>query len=98
MSDEVLQAHGGRRGGAGTPTGEQVVVRFADGVLDVFTETASLRYHAALIDRIELAPSPAPTGEQLIVTAARHGSAIPVRFEGAERAALERLIAAVRAG
>jgi hypothetical protein len=98
MSDEVLQARGGRRGGAGTATGELVVVRFDDGVLDVFHETGSLRYHAALIDRIELAPSPAPTGEKLQVTATRQGCAIPVRFEGAERAALERIIGAVRAG
>lgn len=98
MTDGVLEARGGRRGGAGTATGERVVVRFDGGVLDVFTETASLRYHAALVDKIELAPSPAPTGEQLRVTAARHGCAIPVRFEGAERDVLERIISAVRGG
>ena len=92
----ALEAHGGKRGGAGRRTGEQVVVRFADGVLDIFTEANSIRYHAALIDAIELAPSPAPTGEQLRVAAARHGCAIPVRFEGAQREAMERIIAAVR--
>jgi hypothetical protein len=27
MADEAIQAIGGRRGGAGTPTGERVVVR-----------------------------------------------------------------------
>jgi len=92
----MLEAHGGRRAGAGTPTGEQVVVCFRDGVIDIFTETSSLRYHAALIDAIELAPPPAPTGEQLHVSAARQGCAVPVRFEGPQRDALERVIAAVR--
>ena len=64
--------------------------------VDIFTETSSLRYHAALIDAIELAPRPAPTGEQLHVSAARQGCAVPVRFEGPQRDALERVIAAVR--
>lgn len=47
--------------------------------------------------KIELRESPAPTGESLAIEAARHGALIPVRFEGAEREALERIIGAVRA-
>jgi len=94
---ERLEAHGGRAGGAGTPSGEQVVVCFDGAILDVFTETSSLLYHAATITSIELASSPAPTGEALVVTARRHGCQVPVRFEGEQRAALERIVAAVRA-
>lgn len=97
MSGEVLLARGGQLGGAGTPTGERVVVRLEDGVVDVFDETNSFRYHAELIDAIELKPSEAPTGENFHVAAARQGFSIPVRFEGSERAALERIIESVRA-
>ena len=97
MTDGSLIARGGQLGGAGTPTGGRVVVRYEDGVVEVFDETNSLRYHAELIDAIELKPSQAPTGENLHISATRHGCSIPVRFEGAERAALERIIAAVRA-
>jgi hypothetical protein len=92
-----LQARGGELGGAGTPTGERVVVRFDGSAVDVFHETGSLRFHPELIDKIALQESPAPTGEALVVTAARHGCQIPVRFESSERQALERIIAAVRA-
>jgi hypothetical protein len=92
-----LQARGGQLGGAGTPTGERVIVRFDGTSLDVFHETGSLRYHPELVDKIALEPSPAPTGEALVVAAARQGCQIPVRFEGAERQAVERIIAAVLA-
>jgi hypothetical protein len=96
MADEAIQAIGGRLGGAGTPTGERVVVRLQGPVLDVFSEAASHRFHAELIDKLALDPSPAPTGETLVVIAARHGCQIPVRFEGEQRAALERILVAVR--
>jgi hypothetical protein len=59
-----IEATGGRLGGAGTPSGQMVVVRFEDGVLDVFTETDSVRFHARLVDTIELRESPAPGGER----------------------------------
>lgn len=97
MGSGAIEATGGRRGGAAGPTGQMVVVRFEDGVLDVFTETDSVRFHARMIDAIELRESPALTGEALVIEAARHGAQIPVRFEGAEREALQRIIAAVRA-
>ena len=96
MSSAAIEATGGRRGGAAGASGQMVVVRFEDGVLDVFLETGSVRFHARLIDTIELRESPAPTGESLAIQAARQGTLIPVRFEGAEREALERIIAAVR--
>jgi hypothetical protein len=94
---DFLEARGGRRGGAGTNTGEQVIVRLAGGVLDVFTETTSQRFHAAMVDTIELTARPNPVGEALTVTARRTGCQIPVRFEGDQRRALERIIKAVRA-
>jgi hypothetical protein len=97
MADEAIQAIGGRLGGAGTPTGERVVVRLQGPVLDVFTETSSQRFHAELIDRAALESSPAPTGEALVITATRQGCRIPVRFEGDQRAALERILVAVGA-
>jgi hypothetical protein len=91
-----LQARGGQLGGAGTPTGERVIVRFDGTSLDVFHETGSLRYHPELVEKIALEASEAPTGEVLVVASARHGCRIPVRFEGAERGALDQIIAAVR--
>jgi hypothetical protein len=94
---ETLEARGGQLGGAGTPTGERVIVRFDGAGLDVFHETGTERYHAAMVDKIALEPSEAPTGEVLQVSAARFGCRIPVRFEGAERERLERIIAAVGA-
>jgi hypothetical protein len=97
MGAEAIEATGGRLGGAAGPSGQMVVVRFEDGVLDVFTETDSVRFHARMIGTIELRESPAPTGESLAIEAARHGALIPVRFEAAEREALERIIDAVRA-
>ena len=97
MSPGAIEATGGRLGGAAAPSGQMVVVRFEDGVLDVFTETDSARFHARLIGTIELRESPAPSGEALVVEAARHGVMIPVQFEGAERDALLRIIDAVRA-
>jgi len=97
VSSAAIEAKGGRLGGAAGATGQMVIVRFEDGVLDVFTETDSVRYHARMIETIELQTSPAPSGESLVIQAARHGAMIPVRFEGAEREALERIIAAVRA-
>jgi hypothetical protein len=91
-----LQARGGELGGAGTPTGERVIVCFDGTSLDVFHETGSLRCHPELIEKIALEPSEAPTREVLVVASARHGSRIPVRFEGAERG-LDQIIAAVDA-
>ena len=97
MGSGAIEATGGRLGGAASSSGQMVVLRFEDGVLDVFTETESVRYHARMIGTIELRESPAPTGESLVIEADRHGAMIPVRFEGAEREALERIIDAVRA-
>lgn len=97
MSPGAIEATGGRLGGAGTPSGQLVVVRYEDGVLDVFTETDSARFHARMIGTIDLRESPAPGGEALVVEAARHGVMIPVKFEGAERESLLRIVDAVRA-
>jgi hypothetical protein len=94
---DIIEARGGQLGGAGTPTGERVIVRFDGSALDVFHETGTQRFHAAMIDKIALEPSVAPTGESLTVSATRTGCQIPVKFEGSERATLERIISAVRA-
>jgi hypothetical protein len=97
VAEGAIEAVGGALGGAGTPSGQLVVVRYEDGVVEVFTETDSSRFHARLIGTMELRESPAPGGESLVIEAARQGAMIPVRFAGEERAALERIIAAVRA-
>jgi hypothetical protein len=93
----VMQARGGQIGGAGTPTGERVIVRLDGQTIDVFHETGTERYHVEMIERIALEPSEAPTGEVLVVAALRHGCRIPVRFEGSERDALEVIFSAVEA-
>jgi hypothetical protein len=98
VAEGAIEAVGGALGGAGAPSGQLVVVRYEDGVVEVFTETGSSRFHARLIGTIELREGPAPGGGSLVIEAARQGTTIPVRFEGAEREALERIIAAVRAG
>ena len=74
-----------------------MIVRFDGEALDVFHETGTERYHAAMIDKIGIEPSEAQTGEVFVVGALRHGCRIPVRFEGAEREALKAIIAKVRA-
>ena len=93
----VIEARGGRRGGGGTPTGEEVIVVFDGRRLDVFHETGVESFHAAAVDLIELTERPNPVGEALTVRAARYGCQIPVRFAGEQRAAFERLAEAVRA-
>lgn len=97
MTTQILEAHGGRAGGAGTRTGEQVVVVLHGSLLDVFHETGTQRFHVAMIDTIALTERPNPVGEALTVSARRTGCQIPVKFEGEQRRALERIFAAVRA-
>lgn len=97
MSTERLEARGGRKGGGGTRTGELVIVVLDGPLLDVFHETGVQRFHAAMVEKIALQESPAPTGEALVVGGIRTGCQIPVRFEGDQRAAFERIAAAVTA-
>lgn len=95
MSTGRLEARGGRKGGGGTRTGELVIVVLDGRLLDVFHETGVQRFHAAMVDKIALQESLAPTGEALVVSSIRTGCQIPVRFEGDQRAAFERIAAAV---
>src|SRR5690348_4861683 len=88
---EVIEAHGG-----GGMEGDRTVVRWDGSVLELFHETGSSRFHAAMIDTFELRESPGPTGEALQVTAMRTGAMLPTLFRGEERAKLERIVAAVR--
>ncbi|UDF13987.1 hypothetical protein LH407_03785 [Antiquaquibacter oligotrophicus] len=91
-----IRAIGGAPGGAGTAAGWFVVAQFSDGVLDVFTQSSSHRFHAAFISRVEVAEHPSPCGQQLLVQAEAQGCMIPTRFSEDQRAEVDAIADAVR--
>lgn len=93
----ALTAIGGAPGGAGTPAGWQLVLRYDNDVLDVFTQSASHRLHAVFIEAVEVSPHPGPSGWQFVVRATAQGIAVPTSFDAEQTANVHAIIAAVAA-
>lgn len=92
----VLTAIGGVPDGAGTPAGWHLVLRYANDVLDVFTQNDSHRFHAVFIDKIEVSPHPSPSGWQFVVQASGQGRMVPTSFNAEQTANVHVIIAAVK--
>lgn len=93
---EPILAIGGAPGGIGTPAGWFVAMQYQHGILDVFTQAASHRFHAAFIERIEVNEHPGPSGQQLIVQAGAQGCMVPTRFSDTEHQHVLAIAQAVR--
>lgn len=90
MTQDVLEAHGGA-------PGERVVVRLDGPCLDVFHETDTERWHAALVDHVGVEDHPSAVGSALVVRGERRGIRIPTSFAGAEAERLEEIARRVAA-